>query len=136
VRRGLLDAQGGLCLYTGKALAASAAVDHVLPWARVKISTLGNFLLTDGSTNSRKRDLLLARGPVEQWLNHMTKKKAALEALEKFHNWPFEMASVVRSARALYGAVAPGTVLWSAKETRAASQQELDAIRGLLADAA
>ncbi len=132
IRVELREIQRGVCLYTQRPLHQSAPVDHVLPWARVRISALGNFLLTDGATNSRKKDLLLAYKPVDRWLNYMEMQRGALHSIAVAHGWPFEMEHVVRSARALYGALQPGAVLWSAEGTHSATKNELEKICDLL----
>ncbi|MBL8604924.1 MAG: hypothetical protein JNK72_23555 [Myxococcales bacterium] len=128
MRKAMAEMQDGRCLYTGRPLRDDAPVDHVLPWARVRVSTLGNFLMTDRQTNTRKRDLLLGEAPLTRWLAHLDARRSGLDALARAHDWPFERDAVVQRALALYRGLAPGAVLWSAEGSHTATAADLRAL--------
>jgi 5-methylcytosine-specific restriction endonuclease McrA len=83
VRPVLLDLQNGRCFYCkGAIAAASAHVDHFVPWTRYPVDLAHNFVLADGRCNAKKRDRLPAYDHLANWVERNAKYGAQLgEAL-------------------------------------------------------
>ncbi len=117
-RKALTDLQGGRCVYSGAPFQAGSqrmrsAVDHVLAWSRVRLSTTQNLVMTTASMNAAKRELLLAPSAIEAWLQHLNDHWADLDALAIQFGWPSDVKRSVLIARGLYANVPDGAALWS-----------------------
>lgn len=134
LRRELAALQGGVCVYTGRTLPDNGApLDHVVPWARVRLSTLGNLVATTRTVNSAKRDLLPAAEPLARWVEHLQRRHDGLAALAQEFSWPADPAQTLDVATRLYRGLRPGAVLWSPAGTHPATHEELRNIARVLA---
>jgi hypothetical protein len=114
LRAALLELQSGRCLYSGERVTArSSHLDHVMPWARTRLSALGNFALVDARLNGAKSDALLATEPLRLWLKHITVNESSLTQIGVAQRWPTDIPRVLTVAQALYRAARPGTATWS-----------------------
>jgi hypothetical protein len=64
----LRDVQRNECFYCSRRLSGSADVDHFVPWSRYPIDLGHNFVLSHGSCNNNKRDMLAATSHLERWV--------------------------------------------------------------------
>jgi len=117
-REALLDLQKGRCLYSGHPLKGRSngirlALDHVLAWSRVRLSTTQNLILTTTSVNTSKKDLLPDPCCLESWLDYLSDHWMDLDGLGADFGWPSDIKRTVLIARGLYANVSEGTPLWS-----------------------
>jgi hypothetical protein len=108
----------------------------VIPWARVRLSVTENFLVTSVSTNSRKRDLLLAPQLVERWVEHLTAHQQDIHAVSGRYGWPADSKRTGALASALYWGASAAAPPWNADGTitalgAAGKQSALTALRTL-----
>lgn len=67
--------QNGQCLYTNTKLPNKSfsnnvnSLDHVVPWSRLRLSAIENFICTTRSVNSSKGNLLLSYDLLYKWLD-------------------------------------------------------------------
>ncbi len=112
LRQQLWQLQAGRCLYTGVELDAPS-LDHVVPWARVRVSAIENFVLTTKPINSAKGSLLLAPSLMTRWCEYVRTHRRQLRDTATAHGWPFDLQRVADVAAALYDAAADGTGTWA-----------------------
>lgn len=113
MRRRLVEMQGGRCIFSGEPLPASGgSLDHVMPWSRIHLSQIENFLMTTSNVNSKKSDSLLAPAALEKWLHHVDTKSNEIQQCAQDHDWPADMDRVRRVARRIYEVVDPSTGVW------------------------
>ena len=113
MRRRLVQLQGGRCIFSGDSLPTSGgSLDHVLPWSRVHLSQIENFLMTTSSVNSKKRDSLLAPAALERWLDHVHTKSDEIRQCADDHSWPTGIDSVRRVASRIYEVLDTSTGVW------------------------
>ena len=137
LRQELAALQGNVCLYTGRPLAhRGAPIDHVVPWSRVRLSGLGNFVVTTRSVNSSKSDLLLAPEPLARWIDHVGSNAEGLAGLAARHDWPADPEGTIEVALRLYRSLRPGVVLWAPHGVRIATERDLAAAQQVLLGAA
>lgn len=114
MRDALFELQRGTCFWSEVRLPSSGApFDHVIPWAKAKVSVVENFVLSDASVNSKKSDLLLAPPLLSRWLGHLTTNGPALRTLARSFGWPTDPGRALWVAQSLYRAATPGTPVWS-----------------------
>jgi len=117
IRRSLVDIQDGRCIYTGETLPRSSrSLDHVVPWSRVRLSQIENFVMTSKRVNSSKSDSLLAPAAMEKWLDHMDRKSDDLLECAHEHGWMTDLEGVREVAYHIYNAVDPNTGVWSSDD--------------------
>lgn len=118
LRVGLWEAQAGRCLYTGSELpkptvGRATSLDHVVPWARVRVSVVENFVLTTAPANSAKSSLLLAPSLIRRWVDYVGDHGHALRGLAGTFGWPADIGRVAAVAAALYERAGDGTATWA-----------------------
>lgn len=119
IRLGLWEVQRRCCLYTGTPLpkpgaAAVSSLDHVVPWSRVRISAVENFVLTTRPVNSAKSSMLLAPDLIRRWSDHVGEHGETMRVLASEHGWPVDLGRVTGVAKALYRRAGDGTATWAA----------------------
>lgn len=119
MRHDLWTVQQGKCLYTDSAVedpagagTRASSVDHVVPWARVRLSAAENFLITANLTNSAKSDVLLAPELLSRWVNHLSTQQEAIATVAKDYGWPSNLSRVARVASAQYRHASPTIPVW------------------------
>ncbi len=113
MRERLVQIQDGRCIFTGHPLPATGgSLDHVMPWSRVRLSQIENFLMTTRSVNSKKADSLLAPDAVERWLHHFNSNSVEIQECANDHNWPAGIDGVRRVAANIYEALDATTGVW------------------------
>jgi hypothetical protein len=115
IRKQLVDLQDGRCIYSGAELENSGSrnsLDHVVPWSRMKISTLENFIVTTDSLNGSKSDSLPSPTNIERWLRHTSKKSKGFELIAKTYGWPSDIQRVRAGLSRLYEVSTLGTPVW------------------------
>lgn len=135
VRAALIELQSGRCLYSARPVKrGSAALDHVMPWARTRLSALANFAVAEPAVNGSKSDALLAVEPLERWVAHLRENSHDIDEIGARADWPSDIPRVLAVAHALYRAARPGAATWSvtgiAPLTLEARQQSLDLLAG------
>ena len=118
LRLGLWEAQDKKCLYTRTPLpvptaAAVSSLDHVVPWARVRVSAVENFVLTTKQVNSAKSSLLLAPALVRRWCEHVGEHGDTMRRLATEHGWPMDLKRVTAVAATLYRRASDGIATWA-----------------------
>lgn len=113
MREDLVEIQQGRCILSGGPLpAAGGSLDHVVPWARARLSQIENFLMTTKRVNSGKSDSLPAPAVVERWLRHQeTNHEEILQCAQK-HHWPADIEAIRRVMRHTYQALDATTGVW------------------------
>jgi 5-methylcytosine-specific restriction endonuclease McrA len=115
VRLALLELQDGRCFYTGRPLRPSDAdVDHFVPWSRSPVNAIENLVVADRRANNSKRDHLAAADHVLCWRERNGSLESDLTAIAARHRWESSPSSTLGVARALYLALSPTNLLWSA----------------------
>jgi hypothetical protein len=124
----LLDLQHGRCFYSGRAIdAATAHVDHFIPWAKFPIDSPANLVLASSSANLQKSDHLAALPHVEHWRERNADQRQELAELGALAD---DDARVLSIARFTYAQAARiGTLGWF----RGRDMQSLDGYESLLA---
>ncbi|WP_420621350.1 HNH endonuclease [Candidatus Poriferisodalis sp.] len=113
MRERLVQIQDGRCIFTGDPLPATGgSLDHVMPWSRVRLSQIENFLMTTRSVNSKKADSLLAPDAVKRWLRHFNSNSVEIQECANDHNWPAGIDGVRRVAANIYEALDATTGVW------------------------
>ena len=113
IRSGLVELQGRKCIFTGRQLRRSyISLDHVIPWSRIRLSHVENFVMTTKSTNSSKADSLLGPNLIDRWLKHLDGKSQEIELLAAEHNWPTDPDRVRRAALQIYEVLDPAVGVW------------------------
>ncbi len=119
MRHELWERQQGACVFTHKPVddplveGSDSAIDHVIPWARNRISAIENFVVMSGSTNSSKRDYLLSPHMLSRWTGHLEANASDLASIATSHGWPSDLNRVATVARALYRTSRPGPPGWN-----------------------
>lgn len=110
--RGLLrDIQAGACFYSGVPL-AGAHVDHVIPWARVRLSTIENFALSTSAANLSKTSLMLGADQIDRWRRHLDDHAGSLAEIHERFGWHSDMELTMEVAGGVYERLPDGAVLW------------------------
>lgn len=108
MRQELWELQQGRCVFTEEPIddplleGSDSAIDHVIPWARNRISAVENFVVISRSTNSSKRDFLLSPPMLERWTDHLLAKASDLAEVAERHGWPSDLERVATVAGSLY----------------------------------
>ena len=109
LRNELLNLQKGTCLYTGTKLPAKGlskigySLDHVIPWSRLRLSAIENFICTTKSTNSSKGNSLLGYDLLEKWANFQVDNKAGIEEIADNFGWVSDFDRVIFNLTNIYG---------------------------------
>lgn len=113
MREDLVEIQQGRCVLSGDSLPPrGVSLDHVMPWSRVPLSQIENFLITSGNVNSSKSDSLLAPVVIERWLHHQETNHKAIQQCAQEHHWPTDIEAIRRVMRHTYGALDATTAVW------------------------
>ena len=113
MRRDLVEIQQGRCILSDVSLpAGGGSLDHVVPWARARLSQVENFLITTRSVNSGKSDSLLAPVVVERWLRHQQTNHQAIQECAQRHHWLADIKGIRDVMRHTYGALDATTAVW------------------------
>jgi hypothetical protein len=116
MRRDLYDLQKGKCVYSGEKLSREKFhVDHVIPWSKVRISHIQNFLLTTPKLNSEKTNLLLSEDLVAKWVAFEQENSQVLHQIATSFLWPKDIQIVKRSFTNLYEKAPDGTPTFNIK---------------------
>jgi len=119
LRHDLWLLQGKCCLYTGDGLSDPAftksgiSLDHMVPWARARVSSVENFVVTDIPTNSAKQHMLLSPALVGRWADHVAARGTEAASLARSYGWPTDLNRVVTIAAAMYRRATPATPTWA-----------------------
>lgn len=113
MRAGIVKLQNRKCIFTGRQLRRSyMSLDHVIPWSRIRLSHVENFVMTTRSINSSKADSLLGPSQIDRWLNFLESKSQEIEMLATEHNWPTDPDRVCRAALQIYEVLDPTVGVW------------------------
>lgn len=127
VREGLLEIQGGRCLFCRRMLREAAEVDHFIPWSRLPHDRLDNLVVAHAKCNRAKLDFLAANRHIDHW--RQRNDNGGLQALADQQTWHRDKNATLRVARAVYFHLPDGSPLWVEgahfKESRQASLRRL-----------
>jgi 5-methylcytosine-specific restriction endonuclease McrA len=117
VRLALFELQEGRCFYTQLPVrVADADVDHFLPWSRSPVNAIENLVVADRRINGNKSDHLAAAAHVHRWRERNRSLGADLRSVAAANRWESAADETVGVARALYFALGPANLLWSARD--------------------
>ena len=129
IRNQLLQLQSGECIYTGDQLrelpsdafrpgrARRLALDHAVPWARLRVSALENFVVTSQKVNAEKRDSLLGQRPLARWLEYLELNSSGFQQVSVADDWPSDIQRVLLAMRAVTARSPLGTNVWDGEST-------------------
>jgi hypothetical protein len=132
IRAPLLDLQKGRCFYCGTRIAASAEVDHFVPWSLRPDNLLDNLVAADRRCNGAKSAALASTHHLESWMARST--DGAIAEIARATDWPRNRDRTVGNVRASYLVLRSGAALWV--EGRNFEPADADAIRNVLARSA
>lgn len=118
MRRDLWKIQDGRCIYTDGPVGdparsgSRASLDHVVPWARVRLSAAENFLVTATATNSAKQAILLAPELLDRWVKHLKSTHEEIASIAGRYGWPSDLQRVAAVAIAQYRHARPASPVW------------------------
>lgn len=113
LRTGLAELQGRKCIFTDKPLRhGRKSLDHVIPWSRIRLSHIENFVITTNSVNSSKADSLLGPNLIDRWLQHLDSKSKSIVSLAEKHDWPTDPDRVRGAALQMYQVLDPSVGVW------------------------
>lgn len=118
MRHDLWIIQDGRCLYTGGSVGdparsgSRASLDHVVPWARVRLSAAENFLVTATATNSAKNAVLLAPDLLNRWVEHLKRNNEEIASVARQYGWPSDLEGLAAVAIAQYRHSRPASPAW------------------------
>jgi hypothetical protein len=123
MRHDLWVLQGRKCLHTDVALGdpalplSNASLDHVIPWARTRLSAAENLLFTSDSLNPKKGKLLLAPTLVRRWTEHLGESQEEIAGVASTNGWPSDLERVRSVAVSLYRNAGLWSGTWAGTET-------------------
>lgn len=113
MRDRLVEIQQGRCIFTRIQLPKSGgSLDHVVPWSRVRLSQIENFVMTTRSVNSNKSDSLPAPMAIERWIEHVKTNSEELRECADDHGWLTDFDSVRQVALHIYRAADVASGVW------------------------
>jgi hypothetical protein len=112
----LRELQGGRCFYCGGAV-RTAQIDHFIPWARVPLEAIENYVLADASCNGNKCDSLAASAHVAAWSARLRAHGADLARIAADVGWESAPDRAVGLARSIYLPLTSEALLWTAIDT-------------------
>ena len=96
IRQRLVELQHGKCVYTGEKLTRDKnSLDHVLPWSRLRVSSIENFVITTITTNSRKSNALPGISMLSKWAAFELDNKDSIKKLALEYGWVTDFNRVV-----------------------------------------
>ncbi|MCY4258028.1 MAG: HNH endonuclease signature motif containing protein [bacterium] len=117
MRDDLIEIQNNRCIYSGSLLdPSSKSLDHVIPWSRVRLSHIENFLVTTKKANSSKSDTLLAPDLLERWLEHLEHCSSEINQVAKKYGWPSDMNLIYDTSYNIYKVLDPRTGVWDGEK--------------------
>jgi hypothetical protein len=99
----LRELQDGRCFYCQRALPASGAVDHFIPWSRYPRDLAHNLVLAHGTCNAHKSDLLGGEVYLERWAQYVSDHDTDLQQLGAEAGLLVDRATSVAVAEWSYG---------------------------------
>lgn len=118
LRLDLTKVQGDYCIYTSSRLSGKEVwLDHVLPWSRVRLSHIENFVMTTKHVNMSKSDSLVGPAVIERWLNYVITNRSRLNELAWKHNWPTDFHAVHEVALATYDSLSSASGVWNGEDS-------------------
>ena len=129
LRRQLRVLQDGRCFYCPDALAATADVDHFLPWSRWPNDAIENLVLAHTACNGHKSDRVPGPRPLERWALRLHHQGDDLRSAALAANWESCRPRTLALARSLYAHLTDGSPVWNAPHAIVPSQRrELGAL--------
>jgi hypothetical protein len=107
MRETLLDLQKGICIYTGEKIAlASDSLDHLIPWSRLRVSAIENFVITTIKINSSKSNSLPGISLLRKWAEYEVSNRVRITKIASEFGWVTDISRVVSNLLNIYS-VAP-----------------------------
>jgi len=118
---GLRDLQHGVCFYCQGRLHDTVEVDHFIPWSRYPRDLGHNFVLTHGSCNLDKRDMLAAPEHLARWIYRIDNESATLLQIFDEARCPYDADASLTVAEWSYEtAERAGALVWVRKKGQTA----------------
>lgn len=112
----LRELQGGRCFYCDGAL-KGPQVDHFIPWARVPLDAIENYVLADGTCNGNKCDSLAASEHVARWADRLHGQAGDLVTIADKVGWESAPDRALGLARSIYLPITREALLWASIDT-------------------
>lgn len=129
----LLELQDYRCLLSGEKLSkdsAKRALDHFLPWSKVRDSELPNLSVTSSSVNLKKSNYLPSFQVIENWINFQTTFRTEIHQIADSFSWPKGTGATSTGLLNLYQNAKPGILVFSGKQLiQLTPDEQRDAIR-------
>jgi hypothetical protein len=113
IRSVYLEIQQAKCMWTGEAIDLAADADHVIPWARRRLSTIQNFVLSPSHVNSSKSATLLAPDLAVKWLQWLVEVNPQLEAAAAKYGFDSNLSRTIAYVKSVYFGATTGSPIWS-----------------------
>lgn len=120
----ILELQAGASPYSGRPVKVWH-VDHVVPWSRVQLSMVENFVVIPSDENLAKGHNLLAPEALEQWAYWQSENNSSLQELASNQRWSSDPLAQLRALQMQYHAMRPGDIIWGPSGVRPASQMDI-----------
>ena len=129
----LLRLQDYRCILSGERLSkdsAKRALDHFLPWSKVRVSELPNFSVTSSSINLKKSNYLPSLQVIEKWIEFQTKFSGEIHEIADSFSWPQGTGATSTGLLNLYQNAKPGILVFSGKQLiKLTPEEQRDAIK-------
>lgn len=107
----LREMQESRCFYCDDRLKQTVHVDHVLPWSKIPIDGVANFVVVDARCNLAKSATLPIRDHVDRALE---RSATDLRHVANRSRMPMLLDRTRRAATGIYGSLPRGVPLWAA----------------------
>jgi hypothetical protein len=124
----LLELQNGQCFWSSKPITSTSSADHVVPWAKRKVSTIENFIITPKSVNSSKGAFLISPNLVERWVTYLDENQSELKLAAEKYSFPTDEVLTLSSMRSLYSMVPVDIPIWEISGTKLITVQDKRAV--------
>jgi hypothetical protein len=100
----------------------------VVPWAKRKVSTIENFIITPKSVNSSKGAFLISPNLVERWVTYLDENQSELKLAAEKYSFPTDEVLTLSSMRSLYSMVPVDIPIWEISGTKLITVQDKRAV--------
>jgi hypothetical protein len=132
-RKRLVELQSGRCLWSGQKLTSEAHADHIVPWARARLSIAENFAMTTPEVNVTKTQMLIGPRMIQRWVAHLTDNRADIAEAAVEANYEADIDRVLSVSKALIARAPLGTPVFEGESETLSLTDEIrsDCLRTL-----
>jgi hypothetical protein len=107
---GLRELQNNKCFYCERAITGTAHVDHVLPWSKIPIDGIANFVAADGRCNLDKSATVPTR---EHFERALARPEPDLRSIAESARMPLLLTRTRDAGTGIYRSLPEGAPLWA-----------------------